>query len=639
MNLVDGYQRAGGAGRGHRGSGDGLQQPALEGHGSDSARSTRHAGGCAPTDRGGQNRVLQGDRGRYGQHHRQAAPLTLESLAILAAPLADAQMSADVPAPEPGAVHRRELLANLRAVGFARRASGQQRFPGLEHERFDLLARDAEDRADLTVTEGLELGEDQRRSLILRKALHIDHQVSEILAALNLARQALRDRLDALARGLLAAGANDRETAITGDREEPRPQCDRLLRVHDVLVGREKRVLDGVLGLLVIAEHVPAEREDRAVMAIVCGLERGRAALSDQGDEMGIGREPKRPSGRHPHYPCRRPPRHRTGFHGADYLGCTRKTPCSGKLSCLGGQTGASPRAASARRSRGRGYPQIMAFFSYEGHRLAYTSRGQGPRTTILIPGLLLPQKMQAPLARSLANRGNRVVTFDPLGHGDSERPRNVSLYSMTEFARQTVALLDHLELGEAIVGGTSMGANITLEVASIAPERLRGMIVEMPVLDHAIAACAAVFTPLLLALKFGAPGMRAVARVARRVPRASLPLLITLGLDSLSQDPGPSAAVLQGILFGRTAPDRSERMTFQAPALIIGHPRDPVHPFSDADMLAAELPNARLIDAKSIVELRVRPERLTAQIAEFVEGCWAEPEAAVSHGRRAKSA
>jgi pimeloyl-ACP methyl ester carboxylesterase len=280
-----------------------------------------------------------------------------------------------------------------------------------------------------------------------------------------------------------------------------------------------------------------------------------------------------------------------------------------------------------------------MAFFSYEGHRLAYTIRGQGPRTTILIPGLLLAQNMQAPLARSLANRGSRVVTFDPLGHGDSDRPRDVSLYSMTEFARQTVALLDHLELGEAIVGGTSMGANVTLEVAAIAPERLRGMIVEMPVLDHAIAACAAAFTPLLLALKFGAPAMRALARVARTVPRASLPLLITLGLDSLSQDPGPSAAVLQGILFGRTAPDRSERMTFQAPALIIGHPRDPVHPFSDADMLAAELPNARLIDAKSIVELRVRPERLTAQIAEFVEECWAEPEAAVSHGRRAKSA
>jgi hypothetical protein len=55
----------------------------------------------------------------------------------------------------------------------------------------------------------------------------------------------------------------------------------------------------------------------------------------------------------------------------------------------------------------------------------------------------------------------------------------------------------------------------------------------------------------------------------------------------------------------------------------VIGHPRDPIHPFSDADMLAAELPNGRLIDANSILELRVRPARLTAKIAEFVDECW----------------
>ena len=65
---------------------------------------------------------------------------------------------------------------------------------------------------------------------------------------------------------------------------------------------------------------------------------------------------------------------------------------------------------------------------------------------------------------------------------------------------------------------------------------------------------------------------------------------------------------MLQGILFGRTAPHRSVRRTFEAPALVIGHPRDPVHPFSDADMLAHELPSGRLLNAESIIELRVRP-------------------------------
>lgn len=265
-----------------------------------------------------------------------------------------------------------------------------------------------------------------------------------------------------------------------------------------------------------------------------------------------------------------------------------------------------------------------MAHFSYGGQRLAYTIHGEGP-PTILTPGLLLSQKMQTPLARSLAKRGNQVITLDPLGHGASDRPRQMWRYSIPEFSKQVIALLDHLELDRAVVGGTSLGANISLEVAAAAPERLAGAIVEMPVLDHAIPACAIAFTPLLFALTIGEPVMNAVARLTRLLPRSRAPFLIELALDSISQDPGPSGAVLQGILFGRTAPDHLVRQAIEVPALVIGHPRDPVHPFSDADMLAGELPNARLIDANSIVELRTNPKRLTAKIADFIAGCWRE--------------
>ncbi len=266
-----------------------------------------------------------------------------------------------------------------------------------------------------------------------------------------------------------------------------------------------------------------------------------------------------------------------------------------------------------------------MPYFRHDGRRLAYTAHGEGDRVTVFTPGLLLSQKMQTPLARQLARRGNRVITLDPLGHGQSDRPDDMTLYSMPAFAEQTVALLDHLELDEAIVGGTSLGANITLEVAALAPKRLRGMIVEMPVLDRAIPACAAAFTPLLLALTLGEPAMRALAQAAGRVPRGHVPFLLELGLDSVSQSPKPSAAVLQGILFGRTAPTHEERRHFDAPALVIGRPRDPIHPFSDAGTLADELPNGRLINANSIIELRTHPARLTAEIAQFVDECWEE--------------
>jgi pimeloyl-ACP methyl ester carboxylesterase len=278
-----------------------------------------------------------------------------------------------------------------------------------------------------------------------------------------------------------------------------------------------------------------------------------------------------------------------------------------------------------------------MASFRHQGQRIAYSIHGEGPRTTVLLPGLLLSQRMQEPLAEALAARGNRVVLMDPLGHGRSDRPRDMWRYSMTSFGGQVVGLLDHLELEQAVVGGTSLGANVTLEVAAAAPERLRGMVLEMPVLDNGLLGSALGFTPLLVALTFGEPVMKLVQRVARRVPRAPLPLVAEIMLDWVSQDPGPSAAVMQGLFFGRTAPHRDLRRTFEAPALVIGHPRDPIHPFSDAGMLAEELPNARLLNASSIVELRTRPERLTAEIADFIERCWIARPAAPA-ARRGRS-
>ena len=45
--------------------------------------------------------------------------------------------------------------------------------------------------------------------------------------------------------------------------------------------------------------------------------------------------------------------------------------------------------------------------------------------------------------------------------------------------------------------------------------------------------------------------------------------------------------------------------------------------------MLAAELPNARLVIAHSILELRVHPARLTGKIATFVDQCWDAADAA----------
>ena len=275
--------------------------------------------------------------------------------------------------------------------------------------------------------------------------------------------------------------------------------------------------------------------------------------------------------------------------------------------------------------------------FEYDGHRLVYDEYGSGERVVVLLPGLLFSRKMHRPLAEELSARGHRVLCLDLLGHGDSDRPSEMQNYGMTIFARQTIALLDHAGVDRAVIGGTSLGANTALEAAAAAPDRVRGLLIEMPVLDNALLGCALAFTPLLVGLTFGAPAARLIARAARIVPRGVSHLGDIL-LDSVSQDPKPSASVLQGLFFGRVAPPAEERRRMDQPTLVIGHYRDPVHPFSDSDMLVRELPNARLVEASSILELQLTPERLTTEIVAFVGECF-RPKRAAGGRRRSGTA
>ena len=73
-------------------------------------------------------------------------------------------------------------------------------------------------------------------------------------------------------------------------------------------------------------------------------------------------------------------------------------------------------------------------------------------------------RRMFEGLGPTLARRGNRAICVDLLGHGRSDQPDDLRLYSMPLFAEQVVAVLDHLGLGRAVVGGTSLGANVALD-------------------------------------------------------------------------------------------------------------------------------------------------------------------------------
>src|SRR5271155_3893116 len=88
----------------------------------------------------------------------------------------------------------------------------------------------------------------------------------------------------------------------------------------------------------------------------------------------------------------------------------------------------------------------------------------------LLTHGFSATSAMLAGTARSLVP-DYRVVTWDLRGHGSSDSPDDPSLYSPELVMNDMVALLDHLDIGRAVVGGHSIGGFLTLQFAITHPE------------------------------------------------------------------------------------------------------------------------------------------------------------------------
>jgi pimeloyl-ACP methyl ester carboxylesterase len=267
--------------------------------------------------------------------------------------------------------------------------------------------------------------------------------------------------------------------------------------------------------------------------------------------------------------------------------------------------------------------PYEVGSFESDGLELYYEIHGHGRRVLVFLHGILLDANLNRRLADDLAADGNRVILLDLPGHGLSAKPARASAHRMDTYAHHVIALLDHLDIDKAVVGGVSLGANVSLLVAAMAPERVQGLVIEMPVLEWAVPAAAMTFVPLLLAVHFARSAVRLSAGIMRRLPRVGFGPVDSV-MNTLSNEPEVTAAVLHGILTGPIAPTVYERAHMDVPALVIAHQSDRIHPFHDAEQLVRRMPNARLIKASSVMELRVRPERLTSEINAFLKSVWA---------------
>jgi pimeloyl-ACP methyl ester carboxylesterase len=227
---------------------------------------------------------------------------------------------------------------------------------------------------------------------------------------------------------------------------------------------------------------------------------------------------------------------------------------------------------------------------------VAYESCGYGP-PLIAIMGLTGSRWHWRGFPERLAD-AHRVITFDNRGVGETSAPSGP--YTTAQMAADTLALLDHLEIGQAIVFGVSMGGMIAQELALAAPGRVGKLILGCT----SFGGPTAVAATQEVSAAFGKIGNGATVATVRELIEANFsrafgaqrPELIQTLLEH-GLHHRMSALGFRGQLGAIRMHDAASRVgKITTPTLILTGDEDNLIPQANAMSLAEAMSNARLV-------------------------------------------
>jgi pimeloyl-ACP methyl ester carboxylesterase len=191
-----------------------------------------------------------------------------------------------------------------------------------------------------------------------------------------------------------------------------------------------------------------------------------------------------------------------------------------------------------------------MPTANVNGVQLFYELTGTGEVPLVLVHGSWVSHHNWDLVNPSLA-QSFRVLVYDRRGH--SESPRSAGQSSVREDVADLAALIEHLGLAPAWVGGNSFGASITLRLAGERPELFRGLIAHEPPLFSLLAHDPAV-APMLEEVG------RRIAAVAERIASGDHAGAAEQFVDTVALGPGAWA---------RLPPDFQQTLIENAPTYL----------------------------------------------------------------------
>ena len=147
-----------------------------------------------------------------------------------------------------------------------------------------------------------------------------------------------------------------------------------------------------------------------------------------------------------------------------------------------------APREPYGINLEGFSYPYPVSLFDVtnEGEHLkmAYMDIGASGqpngRAVVLLHGRNFPASYWAPVIKTLADAGYRVVVPDQIGFGKSSKP--LGELHFDNLARNTMALLDHLQIARADIVAHSMGGMLAVRIARAYPDRVAHLVLTAPI-------------------------------------------------------------------------------------------------------------------------------------------------------------
>ncbi|GIF16584.1 alpha/beta fold hydrolase [Actinoplanes teichomyceticus] len=255
------------------------------------------------------------------------------------------------------------------------------------------------------------------------------------------------------------------------------------------------------------------------------------------------------------------------------------------------------------------------------GISIGFDDAGIGP-ACVLVHGHPFDRSMWWPQVTSLTAAGYRVITADLRGYGRSTVVPGLT--TLETLARDTFALLDHLDVDEVVLAGLSMGGQIAMECLRLFPERIAGLVLadtfaqgETPqgrtdrnrVADRLLAEGMAGYTTENLPKMMAAYNVAAMPDVAGHVRTMML-----------NTPPEGAAAALRGRAERR---DYRELLTTVAvPALVVVGRDDQFTPVADAELMHRLIPGSMLsvIDGAGHLPNLEQPAAFNAALHAFLD-------------------